>query len=113
MVPEDKVAPTLAKTEIDGEKKVVTLTFSEPIERQVGSEEELKAAITFAANGSKFSALAKEDTVEISGKTLKVTFNSPISGETNKIKINAAALKDAAKNQTEEITTEAINANEV
>ncbi|CAG7840309.1 hypothetical protein CLOHAE12215_01733 [Clostridium haemolyticum] len=113
LVPEDKVAPTLAKTEIDGEKKVVTLTFSEPIERQVGSEDELKAAITFAANGIKFSALTKEDTVEISGKTLKVTFNSPISGETNKIKINAAALKDAAKNQTEEITTEAINANEV
>ncbi|MCD3246264.1 Ig-like domain-containing protein [Clostridium botulinum C] len=111
VVPEDKVAPTLTKTEIDGEKKVVTLTFSEPIERQVESEESLKAAITFAANGSDFSALAKEDKVEISGNTLKVTFNSPISRETNKIKINAAALKDAAGNKTIEIKTDAIKAN--
>lgn len=110
LVPGDKVAPTLSNTEIDGEKKVVTLTFSEPIQRQVGSEELLKEAITFAADGNKFSALAKEDKVEISGNTLKVTFNKAISGKTNKIKINPAALKDAAENQTKEITTEAINA---
>ncbi|NFO98839.1 hypothetical protein FDC62_11690 [Clostridium botulinum] len=112
VVPADKTAPTLqGNPTIDGTKQVVTLTFSEDILNGTANNDLLKAAVTFAADGNVFSALNESDTIEVSGRTLKVTFKSKISGTTNKIKVNAAALKDAAGNETAEITTNAIDAN--
>jgi uncharacterized protein YccT (UPF0319 family) len=106
----DTTAPTLTTTEIDGAKKVVTLTFSEDIVNATAGDTELKAAVTFAADGTNFSALGGSDTVAISDDTLVVTFNAALTGTSNKIKVAVEALKDAAGNKAIEITTEAINA---
>jgi len=70
----------------------------------------LKAAITFAADGSAFNALGENDTVAISGKTVVIKFNTALTGADNKVKIAAEALKDAAGNKIAEIQTEAIDA---
>ena len=109
----DKTAPTLATESaisLDDEKKELTITFSEDIKNATDSEDALRNAITFAADGSAFKALASEDKVEISGKTVVIKFNTALTGADNKVKIAAEALKDAAGNKIAEIQTDAIDA---
>lgn len=104
----DTTAPTVTGQSLGTDKKTYTFTFSEGIVNATADAAALKAAVTFAADGTTFGALAATDTVVISGNTLVVTFDQALAGATNKIKINAAALKDAAENKTAEITSDAI-----
>lgn len=104
----DTTAPTVTAQSLGSDKKTYTFTFSEDIVNATADLVALKAAVTFAADGTTFGALATADTVVISGNTLVVTFDQVLAGATNKIKIDAAALKDAAENKTVEITSDAI-----
>lgn len=106
----DTVAPTLSSAAIDSTKKIVTLTLSENVVNNTTDLTTLKAAIKLATNGTTFAALAAADTVAISGNTIVVTFDSALSTATNKIRIDASALKDATGNPTAVITTGAIDA---
>jgi hypothetical protein len=95
------------------DKGSVTIEFKEEVINNLADAAALKAAITFAADGSTFTALGNNDAVEITvadKKVLKVTFDTALSTATNKIKIAAGALKDAAGNVNVEITTSAIDA---
>jgi uncharacterized repeat protein (TIGR02059 family) len=95
---------------ISGENKIVTLTFNKALQLATGYQSTLKESVTFASNGNDFVALGVSDTVEINGSTIVVTFNSALTGSTNKIKVEANALEDAGDNGevSVEVTTEAI-----
>jgi len=106
----DVVAPTLANVAIDDSKKVVTIIMNEKVSNATADLAALKAKVTFASDGSTFAALGASDSVAITGGKLVVTFNSALTGSTNKIKLGADALKDSAGNKNAEFTTGAINA---
>lgn len=90
--------------------KKVTISFNESILNNTADLTALKAAITFAADGSSYGALATNDTVAIVDGKLVVTFDSAITGSTNAIKIAAGALKDSANNPNAVITLTTITA---
>ena len=94
----------------DTDKKIVTITFDKEIKDATSNA--LKAKVTFAADGSAFKALGESDTVAIDGKTLKVTFNTALTGTTNKIKIAAGAVKGTENNASvnADITTDSLDA---
>ncbi|MBS4096736.1 MAG: DUF1566 domain-containing protein [Sulfuricella sp.] len=88
-----------------------TLSFDEPLVNNLADLAALKAAITFAADGTTFNALAGGDTVALSGSTLVVTFAAPLTGSTNKLNISANSLKDAIGNVlASAVTTAALDA---
>lgn len=104
-------APALSNTAISGSNKIVTMAFTTAIQNNLTDAAALKAAITFASNGTTFSALGGSDTVTIDNDKLIVTFNSAITGSSNKIKIAADTLKTAnGAIQGTAITTPAIAA---
>lgn len=106
----DTAAPTLTSATLDEDKKIVTLTFSEPIINALADVATLKTKVTVATNGTEFSALGASDTVAVTNGKVVVTFASALSTATNKIKIAADSLKDSAGNKNAEIITGAINA---
>ncbi|KSU49921.1 hypothetical protein AS033_00720 [Exiguobacterium indicum] len=106
----DTTAPTLTGQTLSVDKKTVTLTLSEDVTNNLADAAALKAAIQFSANGTTFVPLNAADTVTLSGKVVKVTFNTALAGATNKVKVNADALKDVSSNKNLEIVTSAINA---
>ncbi|MCG6170948.1 S-layer homology domain-containing protein [Anoxybacillus sp. LAT_35] len=109
----DSAAPVLVGTSLASDDKTLTLTFSENIANNTADANALKAAITFAADGSTFDPLAAGDSVAISGNTLTITFNTALTGNTNKVQIAASTLKDTASTpvvQSAAITTAAIDA---
>ncbi len=96
----DLQGPVLLTSTINGGKTVVTLTFDGKVNK-VSDATALKAAITFASNGTTFAALGGSDsvgTVDGTGNTIVITFNSALTTATNKIKIAAGAIKDASGN---------------
>lgn len=107
----DNTAPTLSKVTLAEDKESVAMTFSEPIYNATANVQALKNSVKFAANGTNFSALDPADGVAIAGKDLIVTFDTALSGATNKIKVLANAIKDKAGNViTTDTTTDAIDA---
>ncbi|MGO5075526.1 cell wall-binding repeat-containing protein [Clostridium sporogenes] len=108
----DVTAPVYKKATIDSTKKVVTLEFDEKVVNNLTDVPALKAAIQIATDGSTYVALGTNDTVEIKDGKLVVTFENALSGTTNKIKVAANGLKDAAGNLvTAPVETAAIDAN--
>lgn len=104
-------APSLSSTSIDNTKKIVTMAFTTNIVSNVVDTAALKAAVTFASDGTTFSALGGSDTVAISGSNLVVTFNSALTGTTNKIKVATGTLKTSTGAvQSAPIVTPAISA---
>ncbi|MEH7073145.1 hemoblobin-interacting domain-containing protein [Neobacillus drentensis] len=96
----ETTAPTLSTAATyAADKKVVTLTFSENIFKTGTTDSALKSAVKFAANGTTFAALKTGDKVAISGKTLVITFETALSGNTNKIQIAANAVQDKFANK--------------
>lgn len=94
---------------VESTNKIVTLTFTDNIVNNLTSLDDLKNAITFATDGTTFIALGSTDVVTISGETLIVTFNSALSGSTNKIKVAANTIMDTAGEVLDtDITTEPI-----
>jgi len=107
----DNTAPAYQSAALNASLTVATLTFNEALVNNLADLPTLKAAVTFAADGTTFSALAAGDAVAISGSTLTVTFASALSGTTNKIKVAANSLKDAAGNVlASSVTTAALDA---
>lgn len=107
----DNTAPAYQSAVLNAGLTVATLTFNEALVNNLADLPTLKAAVTFAADGTTFSALAAGDAVAISGSTLTVTFASALSGTTNKIKVAANSLKDAAGNVLASfVTTAALDA---
>ena len=104
----DVSPPAYKSTTISGTNKIVTLTFSENL---VANTANLKEAVTFAADGTTFAPLGTGDTVSLSNNTLVLTLSTALTGSTNKIRLAANSLKDAAGNVlTSMVTTEAIQA---
>jgi YD repeat-containing protein len=94
--------------QIDTTKKIITLNFDRDV---FGNTNDLKGAISFAANGTSFLPLGATDTVKIEGNKILVTFNTPLIGNQNKIKIAANTLKDSSGVVlTAEVITDEIDA---
>jgi len=74
----------------------------------------LKNAITIAADGTNFTALGPNDTVLIQGNTIVITFDLALSGSTNKIKIPGGSIRDTAGTSlSSEVITECLTAGEI
>lgn len=102
------------KAVIDSSKKIVTLTFNMAIFNNKASLEELKDAVTYAINGASYTPLNEADQVSIVGKTLRVAFDTALTGNSNEFKLAANSLKDAAGNVlSSEVTTEGLYAGEI
>jgi TP901-1 family phage major tail protein len=86
-------APAVASVAVSGSNKVATITFTEEIASNVADAPALKAAVTFASNGTTFAALAVADTVAVTSGKLVVTFDSAFAGSANKLKVAARTLK--------------------
>gem|GEM_PF-6811627 len=103
----DTVKPTISSVTIDSSKKIITLNMSENINR-VGTLSDLKSKIRFASDGANYNSLGSGDSVaDINGsdKKLIITLETAISGSSNRMRILADAIKDAANNQNVELTT--------
>lgn len=83
--------------EIDATAKIVTITFENAV-FTVLSDADLKAAVTFAADGTTYSALGETDTVVLNDFALVVTFASALTGATNKIQIAANTVLNTIGN---------------
>lgn len=106
----DTQVPYVKSITINGGKTVITITFNQNINK-TGDVAALKAAITLATNGTTFNALGVSDTVgtvDGTAATLVITLNTATVTTTNKIKIAAGAIKDAANNLNNIITTTAV-----
>lgn len=106
----DTTAPTLNSASLAADDKTVTLTLSEAVTNNLADDAALKAAVTFAADGTNFGALAAGDTVQLSGNKLTVTFANALTGANNKVAVAPNALKDAANNKNAAINTVALDA---
>lgn len=76
----------------------VALTFNKDI---LGAVDDVKAAITFAADGENYTALGENDVVTIEGNQVIITFANELTGSTNKIKVAASTFKDDSDNVLE------------
>jgi hypothetical protein len=94
----DAGAPFLLGTEISDLNGKVALVFDEDIYNNTDGGAELKAAVTFAANGTDFAPLAAGDAVNISGNRLIVDFAAALGGNDNRIRVNAETLRDYSGN---------------
>lgn len=99
-------APEIVSAAVTGTDKIVTVTMSETVLSNAADETALKTGVTLATNGTTFAALGETDSVAVTGGKLVVTFNAPLTGLTNKIKIAANILKstNGAIQTTEQIT---------
>ncbi len=82
----------------DGNKKSVTLSFSEPVISGFANNNELKAAVRVRRGGADFAPLGAKDTVTASGGKVTVSFAEPLRGNDNYIRIAADALSDKCFN---------------
>lgn len=104
-------APEFESLAVSGTNKIATITLTETVLSNAVDAPALKAAITFASNGTTFAALAGTDAVEVTAGKLVVTFNAAFTGSANKLKIAARALKSTnGAIQTVEQTTAAFAA---
>lgn len=103
----DKQAPYIVSTAVNGGKTVFTITFDKNI-NITGNNAALKAAITYAANGTTYSALGGSDSVNTpngSGATVVITLNSASVTTTNRFKIAQGVIVDAQGNIVPNILT--------
>lgn len=104
----DSTSPAYVSAQLSSNKKLVTITFSENLVSNTG---DLKASVTFAANGTSFIPLGVLDTVAISENHLLIAFSAPLSGTTNKFSLAAGTLKDTTDNiQSAPIQTDILSA---
>ncbi len=106
----DGVMPAISAVTLSADNKVVTVEFSEPVinTRDIPT---LKTLTRFAADGISFNALDAADSVEFSGGKFIITFNTALSGTSNKIEIGSGVFMDIAGNSNLIIITPAIEAN--
>lgn len=103
--------PTLVGATIDGTKKLVDMEMSTVIYSALSFEPiGMKANITVAEDGETFEALGESDSINLSGKILRVAFNAALTTATNKIKVAAGTLVSVGGAENAEIITDAIDA---
>lgn len=107
----DTVAPTFASTTLSADNQTLTISFSEPVVNALADLDALKAAIKFDAAGTTPAALNADDAVSIVDGKLQIVFDTALTGNTNKVTIDAGALKDAAGNTIGAVTISDIAAN--
>lgn len=95
---EDSVPPELQSSSLDDSNKIITLVFNEGIDNNLGSLQKLKETVTFAPDGVNFAALGANDEVTTNGNNLVISFGTALTGDTNKIKVAANAIRDRAGN---------------
>jgi hypothetical protein len=87
---------------LDSTHKIITFTFNKNIINNTADMTELKNAITIStgANEENYNPLGENDTVEISGDVLKITFDQalPVGDNWIFVDIKKDALKDEADN---------------
>jgi hypothetical protein len=104
-------APTLAGATLDETKKLVDIEMSAVIFNAISFDPiGMKDNITIAADGTTFNALAAGDTINMSGRILRVSLDAALTLATNKIKIAADTLVSVAGVKNAEIVTDAIDA---
>lgn len=106
-IAKDETGPVYQDFSLSGGFTTLALNFNEKIER-VGTEEELKAAVTFAADGLNYGSLTENDAVSIDGNSLQISFFSKLVGSDNSVKIEAGALQDRNGNLGNEMTVTGI-----
>ncbi len=98
----DQTPPTFsASTGVainDSTKKVVTLTFSEPVISGFTAAADLKKAVSVSRNGGGWGPLEDKDSVAVSGGKMTITFATPLSGNDNFLIVQAGSLADKAFN---------------
>lgn len=104
-------APEFVSATVSGLDKIITLAFDNDVLNNLADVPALKAAITFASDGTTFAALGASDTVAVTAGDVVVTMDSAITGSTNKLKIAGSSLKTTnGAIQTQVITTSAFAA---
>ena len=104
-------APEFSSVAVSGANKIITLTFDQTVLNNLGDVAALKAAITFASNGTTYAALASADSVAVTTGKVVVTFDSAITGSSNTLKIAGSSLKTTnGAIQTQAVTTTAFAA---
>lgn len=87
---------------LDSTHKIVTLTFNKNIINNTLSNDELKNLITISKSNSleAYDALGASDTIEISGKVLKITFDQalPVGDNWIFVKLDKNGFKDETGN---------------
>ncbi|MFZ5648477.1 MAG: S-layer homology domain-containing protein, partial [Bacillota bacterium] len=107
---QDLTPPSYVSAELSNGNKKATLTFSEYIVNNT-ADAALKDAVTLAADGINYAALTAGDSVSITSGQLVITFENPLVSASNRIRVNADTLRDAAGNVKSDITvTGAIDA---
>jgi hypothetical protein len=100
---------------MDKKKRKLTMQFSEKVFMASSGTtpkeiaQKFKAAITFSKEGGAFAALGDRDKVTISGRYIELSLSTALTTSDNRIKIDAAALKDLIGNLSDEIVTEEID----
>jgi len=105
----DAASPVCTGYTVSADKSTVTFSFNENI-FPYWDTMPLEEAVWLAADGENFAALEPEDQVSIDGADLIVQFNTPLSGEQNRIYISQGYLRDVDGNiLSQTIVTSAID----
>ena len=75
----------------------IRLIFADNLLNNTADENELKAAISLAVDGTTFESLDPADTVTINGTTLAINLKTPPGGNQNLIKIAPEALTNESR----------------
>ena len=86
----------LQRVETDA-NQTIKLIFADNLLSNRADENELKAAISLAVDGTTFASLDSDDTVTIEGTTLIINFKTPPGGNQNLIKIAPEALTNESR----------------
>lgn len=101
-------APTCGSPQQEATNKIFRFVFDKPVFKYIVVEATFKAGFKLATDGTTFASLGGSDTVAIDGKVVTVTFNSALTGETNKLRIEASLLQDVFGNVNAQYTTGAL-----
>ncbi len=86
----------LQRVETDA-NQTIKLIFADNLLSNRADENELKAAISLAVDGTTFASLDSDDTVTIEGTTLIINFKTPLGKNQNLIKIAPEALTNESR----------------
>ncbi|MGE5391799.1 MAG: 6-bladed beta-propeller [Deltaproteobacteria bacterium] len=106
----DSTPPVFLNAAVSDYNRLITLNFDEPILNNTGSDADLRKAISFSCDGQAFYTLTNAAQLSISGPQLFITFDNPIDGANNKIRVNSNALKDTSGNAVDVVETGDIQA---
>jgi len=103
----DAVAPTLTNSVISSDKKTIILSFSKNL---VSAVADFGSVVNLSTDGGLIykpvSSLANINGLDINGKDIVITFDTPLTGSKNKVAIGANSIKDVLGNlQTNVIET--------